>query len=87
VLRGKAILELLYASRIRASKLTAINLEDVNLNTREILIKGKAKKERIVLYSSKAEKALIKYIEARSLLLEDQSKSALFLSHSYNRIL
>ena len=43
-LRDRALMELLYASGLRVSELVSINLEQVNLDTNEIRVWGKALK-------------------------------------------
>lgn len=60
--RDKAIFELLYATGIRCSELTQIRIADLTAPTRSIRIFGKGKKERIVLYGSKAEKSMQEYL-------------------------
>jgi len=47
-LRDIAVIELLFATGIRISELCSLKIEDVNLQTRSILIFGKGKKERLL---------------------------------------
>lgn len=47
-LRDRTICELLYASGIRISELTALDIDHLDLNSRLIRVMGKGKKERIV---------------------------------------
>ena len=59
--RDKAIFELLYATGIRCSELVAIKFKDLDMNSKTIRIKGKGKKERIVLFGQKAQERLQAY--------------------------
>jgi site-specific recombinase XerD len=61
--RDKAIFELLYATGIRCSELVQIAFKDINFKERSIRIMGKGRKERIVLYGSKAEEKITKYLQ------------------------
>ncbi len=61
-LRDKAILELLYATGIRCSELVTITLEHVNLREKTILILGKGRKERMVLFGDKAKERIEQYV-------------------------
>ena len=61
-LRDQAILELLYASGVRASELVNIRLKDVDLRGRVMRIMGKGKKERVVPFNRTAEKAIRNYL-------------------------
>ena len=61
-LRDRALLELLYASGLRVSELVSLNLEQVNLNTNEIRVRGKGAKERLVLIGKPAAEALSTYL-------------------------
>ncbi|MCX5924959.1 MAG: tyrosine-type recombinase/integrase [Candidatus Dependentiae bacterium] len=62
-IRDKTILELLYATGIRCSELIGIRFCDLDLLNRTIRIKGKGKKERIVLFGSQASKKLADYLQ------------------------
>src|SRR5574337_200743 len=67
--RDRAILELLYASGLRVSELTGLNLADINREELMLRIRGKGRKERIVPYGSKAAEALDAYWPVRAELL------------------
>lgn len=76
-LRDRAILELLYATGIRATELCTILLADLNLKEKTVRVKGKGAKERVVPFHKKAAKALEAYLSVR----EGKLKT-LFLSQS-----
>jgi integrase/recombinase XerC len=88
--RDRAILELLYASGLRVSELTGLNLEDVDRKERMLRVIGKGNKERIIPYGSKAEEALERYGPVRSKLLARSSRGAdaraVFLNHEGRRM-
>jgi integrase/recombinase XerC len=63
--RDTAILELLYASGLRVSELTGLDLDDVDRGGRTVRVLGKGRKERIVPFGSKAARALEAWLERR----------------------
>ena len=64
-LRDTAILELLYASGLRVSELTGLDLDDVDRGARTVRVLGKGRKERVVPFGSKAAHALDAWLEGR----------------------
>ncbi len=85
--RDRALLELLYASGIRVSELVQLNLEQINLDTREIRVWGKGAKERVVLMGKPATEALAAYIsEGRLRLLGERRNSTLFVNRYGGRL-
>ncbi len=85
--RDRALIELLYASGLRVSELVNLNLEQVNLDSREIRVWGKGSKERMVLMGEPAAKALSAYLEqGRPKLLGNKMSSALFLNRYGGRL-
>jgi len=80
-LRDKAMLELLYATGLRASELVFLKTKDLNLEDGFLICRGKGGKERIVPIGSSAVNALQKYLEnARPILLR-QPNDYLFLTY------
>jgi integrase/recombinase XerC len=67
--RDRAILELLYASGLRVSELTGLDLNDIDRKEQMLRVLGKGNKERIVPYGAKAEQALVAYEPIRAKLL------------------
>jgi integrase/recombinase XerC len=61
--RSSLIFELIYASGIRVSELVNIKIKDINFEKKEIKIKGKGNKERIVLYGNKCKDKLDNYLK------------------------
>ncbi|MFC2025386.1 tyrosine recombinase XerC [Chloroflexota bacterium] len=85
--RDRTLLELLYASGLRVSELVKLNLEQVDLYTREIRVWGKGSKERMVLMGEPAAEALTDYIaQARPHLLGNKKTSAVFLNRYGGRL-
>jgi integrase/recombinase XerC len=85
--RDRALLELLYASGLRVSELANLSLEQVNLETQEIRVRGKGSKERVVLMGEPAAKALMVYLtQGRTELAGKRTSNALFLNRYGQRL-
>lgn len=65
-IRDRAILELLYASGLRVSELVGLNRDQINLERREFVVRGKGGKDRPVFISREAAEWVQKYLETRS---------------------
>lgn len=63
MLRDQTILELLYASGVRASEFVNIKMQDIDFRNRSIRIIGKGNKERIVPFSRNANNVMKEYVE------------------------
>lgn len=61
--RDQAILELLYATGVRASEFVNIRIRDVDLKQRTIRIMGKGRKERMVVFSQSCKETLEHYLD------------------------
>lgn len=80
--RDVAILELLYASGVRASELCDLKLGDVNLQVGCLRVLGKGMKERIVPLGQAAGEALTRYLaECRPVLMRSVN-DRVFLSRT-----
>lgn len=76
MLRDQVILELLYASGVRASEFVNIKLQDIDFRSRSIRILGKGNKERIVPFSKSASLTMKDYRDnCRPLLLAKNKKT------------
>ncbi|RMF92127.1 MAG: tyrosine recombinase XerC, partial [Candidatus Schekmanbacteria bacterium] len=85
-LRNIAILELLYATGVRVSELVGINFSDIDYGACTIRIRGKGRKERIVLFGERAKTAIDKYLDKRRNLTTDIDKDALFINKRGKRL-
>ncbi|MGD9379879.1 MAG: tyrosine recombinase XerC [candidate division WOR-3 bacterium] len=63
--RDSAIMEVLYSCGLRASELTGLNIDDVDLHQEEIRVMGKGGKERILPLGRRAREAVRKYLSCR----------------------
>jgi integrase/recombinase XerC len=85
--RDRALLELIYAGGLRVSEANAINLPDVNMQTREVRVRGKGAKERIVLIGQSARDAISVYLkEVRGKVGSLKSDGALFVNRFGGRL-
>jgi integrase/recombinase XerD len=81
-MRDKAMLELLYASGLRASELCNLRMDEIHLELGIVRPKGKGSKERVVPMGRPAIAALKHYIDAgRPSLLKGRSSPAVFLGN------
>ena len=87
--RDHALLELLYASGMRVTELVSLNVDDVNLASGSVRVRGKkaSSKERIIPVGDRALEALQIYVnKGRMQLLRDPEERALFLNHRGQRL-
>ncbi len=63
--RDAAMLHLFFSTGIRLAELRSLNRKDLNFRTREISVRGKRGKIRVVFISDVAARALEEYLEAR----------------------
>jgi len=90
VRRDRAILELLYASGLRVSELTGLDLGDMDRKELLLRVRGKGRKERIVPFGGKADAALDEYWPVRLEILRRAriaaDAPAVFLNYAGRRL-
>jgi integrase/recombinase XerC len=74
--RDRAILELFYASGLRLSELTGLDVEDLNLSAKMVRVLGKGRKERIVPFNGSTAKAIRAYLNDREILVTGTARAA-----------
>ena len=86
-LRDRALLEVIYAAGLRVSEVRDLNVTDVNFETKELRVRGKGSKQRVVLIGETAHRALARYLrEVRPTLVAPDSGPAVFLNRSGGRL-
>ena len=86
-IRDLAIVETLYASGIRVSELTGLDLLDIDRERQTLRVVGKGGKERIVPIGNPAMRAIENWLtEGRPKLVSEDSAAALFLGSRGKRI-
>lgn len=85
-LRDAAWMELLYASGLRISELVGIAIDDVELRSRLVKVRGKGSKERIVPFGTKAEVAIRAYLAVRGELVRDTDVESVFVNYRGEKI-
>ena len=82
-IRDKALIEFLYSTAVRVSELTRLNISDVRINTKDMIVYGKGGKERVVYLNDKASMYLLEYLKSR-----EDDNPALFVGskHPNNRM-
>ena len=79
-MRDRSILELMYATGLRASELTSLKRKDLQLEARLLKVKGKGGKERIIPFSQQAGLWLDRYLEIYPKINPGFSEDHLFIS-------
>jgi tyrosine recombinase XerC len=87
IIRDEAILELLYASGLRVSEISNLDLADINMKDRTTRVLGKGNKERETIFGDKCAAILDQYIQtSRPSLNKGKNSLALFLNHRGSRL-
>jgi integrase/recombinase XerD len=85
--RDRAMLELLYATGLRVSELVGLTVNDVDLEARVLVARGKGNKERLVPVGAPAATAVKAYIAgARERLLHGRRSKDLFVTPRGRRL-
>ncbi len=85
-LRNRAILELLYASGVRASEILNLKITDYDRNSGTIKVLGKRAKERLIPLHVESIEFIEKYIKDARPIFNKKNKNFLFLTRSGNKI-
>lgn len=85
VVRDRAIMELFYSTGMRLSELVALDLNDLDMTSRQVRVIGKGNKERILPVGRLALEWLEKWLRTRTAFLLE-GETALFLSSRKRRI-
>lgn len=87
-IRDLAVIELLYASALRVSEITGLDVESVDLGRLTVRVIGKGSKERVVPFGVPAKNAVVSYLEAaRPRLVEEAPETtALFVGPRGTRL-
>ncbi|MCA1830526.1 MAG: site-specific tyrosine recombinase XerD [Actinobacteria bacterium] len=85
--RDRAMLELLYAAGLRISELTALDVDDVDLDAATVRCFGKGSKERVVPIGRAAIDSIGAYLtQARPSLARGRGEHALFVNQRGSRL-
>ena len=85
-IRDRSILEILYSSGIRLSEMHGLNVADLNLERREVRVRGKGARERIVLLGRPAAESVAHYLRVSRPTLVQDSTEALLLNRYGGRL-
>jgi len=84
IVQDRAILELFYSTGIRLNELIVLNITDLDLQNKQLIVQGKGNKQRIVPLGQHAISACVKHLKSRKKLLNSKSTSgdlkALFIA-------
>ncbi len=85
-LRDAALLELLYATGMRASETVGLNISDINLSVSFVKCFGKGSRERIVPINKATLRAIKEYLEKGRPEFPKKDKDALFVDKNGERL-
>ena len=84
--RDRALLEVLYGTGARISEAVGLDVDDLDLETRTVLLRGKGGKQRVVPVGSFAAQAVADYLTASRPALLSKGTPALFLNARGGRL-
>ncbi|HSU13207.1 tyrosine recombinase XerC [Longimicrobium sp.] len=88
-MRNLAIVELFYSTGMRLSELQGLNVDDLDVVSERVKVRGKGRKERIVPVGRLAVRALRHYYEGRALVLAASTRGdrrAIFVGQTGKRL-
>jgi len=84
--RDHALWEVAYSAGVRVSELVGLNLDDLDPDQGVAVVRGKGKRERLVLLGPMAMEAIGRWMEVRACLAKTKEQNALFLNHRGTRL-
>ncbi|MFM8933380.1 MAG: tyrosine recombinase XerC [Gemmataceae bacterium] len=84
--RDHALWEVAYSAGVRVSELVGLNLDDLDPDQGVAVVRGKGKRERLVLLGPMAMEAIGRWMEVRASLAKTKEQNALFLNHRGTRL-
>ncbi|HEY0322570.1 MAG TPA: tyrosine recombinase XerC [Pyrinomonadaceae bacterium] len=89
--RDRAILEFLYATGVRVSELTKLNLNDIDFKEKLVRVTGKRRKQRVLPFGDPALHSILNYLSVRNRFLQnapvdERDEQVLFLNYQGTRI-
>ena len=81
--REKAIIEVLYSTACRVSELSALDISDIDFETKEVTLLGKGNQYRTSFLNAKAEVALKDYLDNRT---DDNEALFVYQKEPYGRL-
>ena len=60
--RDRAVMEMLYATGVRCSELTHMQLNNIDMDAKTVRVIGKGRKERVVLFGENAKQSIADYL-------------------------
>lgn len=85
-MRDRALLELLYGSGARISEAVGLDVDDIDLDSASVILRGKGNKQRIVPIGSYALTAIQNYLSSARPALISKATPAMFLNSRGGRL-
>ena len=86
-IRDRALLEVLYAAGLRVSEVTAMDLDDLDLKSKEVRVTGKGSKPRVTLIGDHSVRWLKRYLgSVRPKFMSRRSDAAVWMNQSGGRL-
>jgi len=87
--RDRALLEMLYSTGCRVSEIVGMNVTDLDVKRRTVMVRGKGRKDRLVFIGKQAAVALAEYLPHRAERYDrtdPRAETALFLNTRGRRL-
>ena len=86
-IRDRALLEVIYAAGLRVSEITAMDLDDLDLKSKEVRVIGKGSKPRVTLIGERSVRWLERYlVDVRPIFTSRRSDAAVWMNQSGGRL-